>query len=121
MTYNFENLADIAHAANELIARGNNINLHVVIELGYRYNDITIVAYTLDNKGELDSRAFEKRGRGVDDAEKVAGAFAELSEFLDKYTEDREGRLSSQISKLTEELKAAKSELKKIKKNSKKN
>ena len=48
--------------------------------------------------------------------EKIASAFAELSEFLDHYTEDAETRLTGKISKLTEELKNAKQELKKVKK-----
>lgn len=121
MTYNFENIADVASAAWELISRGNSANLHVVIELGYRYDDITVIAYTRDDNGGLGDRAFELRESGVNVPDKIAGAFAELSEFLDKYVEDTETRLSGKISKLTEELKAAKSELKKIKKNSKKN
>lgn len=121
MQYNFENITDIASAAWELISRGNAVKLHVVIELGYRYDDITIIAYTKDENGDLCDRAFELRESGVNVPEKIAGAFAELSEFLDKYVEDAETRISGKISKLTEELKAAKSELKKIKKNSKKN
>lgn len=121
MTYNFENITDIASAAWELISRGNAVNLHVVIELGYRYDDITIIAYNQDENGGLCDRAFELREGGVNVPEKIASAFAELSEFLDQYVEDTETRLTGKISKLTEELKAAKSELKKIKKNSKKN
>ena len=121
MTYNFENITDIASAAWELISRGNAVNLHVVIELGYRYDDITIIAYNQDENGGLCDRAFELREGGVNVPEKIASAFAELSEFLDQYVEDTETRLTGKISKLTEELKAAKSDLKKIKKNSKKN
>ena len=121
MQYNFENITDIASAAWELISRGNSVKLHVVIELGYRYDDITIIVYNQDENGGLCDRAFELREGGVNVPEKIAGAFAELSEFLDHYTEDAETRLTGKISKLTEELKAAKSELKKIKKNSKKN
>ena len=121
MTYNFENIADVASAAWELISRGRAVNLHVVIELGYRYDDITIIAYNQDENGGLCDRAFELREGGVNVPEKIASAFAELSEFLDQYVEDTETRLTGKISKLTEELKAAKSELKKIKKNSKKN
>ena len=119
MQYNFENLNDIATAAWELIARGNSVNLHVVIELGYRYDDINVVAYNLDATGGLDGRAFELRERGVNIPDKIAGAFAELSEFLDKYVEDTETRLTGKISKLTEELKAAQTELKKVKKGKK--
>ena len=103
----------------ELIARGNSVNLHVVIELGYRYDDITVVAYNTDEKGGLDGRAFDIRERGVNLPEKIASAFAELSEFLDQYVEDTETRLTGKISKLTEELKAAQTELKKVKKGKK--
>lgn len=119
MTYNFENITDVASAAWELISRGRAVNLHVVIELGYRYDDIMIVAYTQDENGGLCDRAFELREGGVNVPEKIAGAFAELSEFLDKYVEDAETRISGKISKLTEELKAAKSELKAVKKSKK--
>lgn len=123
MTYNFENITDIASAAWELISRGNAVNLHVVIELGYRYDDITIIAYNQDENGSLCDRAFELREGGVNVPEKIASAFAELSEFLDQYVEDTETRLTGKISKLTEELKNAKQELKKVKKgkNTKKN
>ena len=123
MQYNFENITDIASAAWELISRGNAVNLHVVIELGYRYDDITIIVYNQDENGGLCDRAFELREGGVNVPEKIASAFAELSEFLDHYTEDAETRLTGKISKLTEELKNAKQELKKVKKgkNTKKN
>lgn len=123
MQYNFENITDIASAAWELISRGNAVNLHVVIELGYRYDDITIIAYNQDENGGLCGRAFELREGGVNVPEKIASAFAELSEFLDQYVEDTETRLTGKISKLTEELKNAKQELKKVKKgkNTKKN
>lgn len=123
MTYNFENITDIASAAWELISRGNAVNLHVVIEFGYRYDDITIIAYNQDENGGLCDRAFELREGGVNVPEKIASAFAELSEFLDQYVEDTETRLTGKISKLTEELKNAKQELKKVKKgkNAKKN
>lgn len=123
MQYNFENITDIASAAWELISLGNAVNLHVVIELGYRYDYITIIAYNQDENGGLCDRAFELREGGVNVPEKIASAFAELSEFLDQYVEDTETRLTGKISKLTEELKNAKQELKKVKKgkNTKKN
>lgn len=119
MTYNFENITDIASAAWELISRGNSVNLHVVIELGYRYDDITIIAYNQDENGGLCDRAFELREGGVNVPEKIASAFAELSEFLDQYVGDAEARISGKISKLTEELNAAKAELKAVKKSKK--
>lgn len=112
--YNFNSIHEIKSAADKLIAHGAALNLHVVIELGFRYDEISIVAYTVDENGELADRAYTSRPKGVSDPEIIGEAFSGLGKFLNEYHASEEARLTAQVDKLSAELTEATKALERI-------
>lgn len=121
MEHDFSTIEGIRDVMREVVKQGKKLNLNVYIDINLHYGHFTVHAREYnETTQEWGNTVYGDNVRWLPlSTENLTREIIKITEWMSTYREDRVGRLESNIASLTESLKKAKDELKKLKKNGK--